>query len=245
MRRLAAHLIRTAAFGAFGVFCTIGVATILGFAHSDRFDRERERSGTSQGPFEERSNDYWRWLILEYRTSRGLEIHSTWLGADQSGGVFGGWPDEPAGPLVPSWGQFVSPIGNTARDAGHAALAVSRGWPLPAFGGGFLIRWRSGPVPEVTTHTGVLLDPIPDGDFNSWQDARVIPLRPLPLGFLVDTAIYSIAAWAAFTIPWTVRRAIRRRRGLCPHCGHALVGMSRCPECGIAGSGIERSDGTA
>jgi len=245
MRRLAHHLFRTLKFVAFGAFCTVAVAIFLVLAPSDwfdvdPFDVERRRAGGSRGLMTslaapgEAPADYWAWLIAEYRSARGFNIHSTWIGAGVGGASSGGWPNDPAEPLVPSWGQFVSPVGNTARDASHAAAADSRGWPLPALGGGFLIRWRGDRVPEVTKYSSVLLDPIAAGDLNSWKSVRVIPLRPLPLGFLVNTAIYALAAWIVMTVPPTIRRSIRRRRGLCPQCGHTLAGMTRCPECGVA-----------
>jgi len=256
MRRLAHHLIRSLNFVAFGAFCTVAVAIFLVLAPSDwfdvdPFDTDRERVGGSRAMMFGREApgevpaDYWGWLIFEYRSARGLDIHSSWTGANVGGGGSGGWPEDPAEPLVPSWGQFVSPIGNTARDANHAAAAVSRGWPLPALSGGFLIRWRADWIPEVTKYSSVLLDPIEPGDLNSWMSVRVIPLRPLPLGFLVNTAVYALAGWIVMTVPPTIRRSIRRRRGLCPQCGHTLAGVTRCPECGVATVQHQRSTGTA
>ena len=62
-----------------------------------------------------------------------------------------------------------------------------------------------------------------------------IPLRPLPLGFAINTLFYA----ALILIPWELAgwgvRARRRRRALCPRCAHSLAGLpdhAPCPECG-------------
>lgn len=64
-----------------------------------------------------------------------------------------------------------------------------------------------------------------------------LPLRPLPLGFAVNTLFYA----ALILLPWEgfgwARRARRRRRGLCTKCAHSLEGLpadAPCPECGTA-----------
>ena len=62
-----------------------------------------------------------------------------------------------------------------------------------------------------------------------------IPLRPLLVGTIVNTALYSVLALGLLLIPRAIRRSSRERRGLCPSCGyprHGLATNAACPECG-------------
>jgi len=74
---------------------------------------------------------------------------------------------------------------------------------------------------------------------------RGLPLRPLPLGFLLNTLIYAMIGSALLFAGTSLRRTIRRRRGQCLHCGYDLRGAPpgpldapdapetvQCPECG-------------
>lgn len=64
-----------------------------------------------------------------------------------------------------------------------------------------------------------------------------LPLRPLPLGFAINTLFYATLVFFTFeTLGWA-RRARRRTRGLCARCAHSLQGLPEaapCPECGRA-----------
>ncbi len=62
-----------------------------------------------------------------------------------------------------------------------------------------------------------------------------VPLRPIPLGFTLDTLFYAAILAALFLAPSRLRRSLRLRRGLCPACAYNLVGLTpgtACPECG-------------
>jgi hypothetical protein len=64
-----------------------------------------------------------------------------------------------------------------------------------------------------------------------------LPLRPLWLGFAMNTALYAIILWLLIPGPFVLRRLIRLRRGRCPKCGYDLRGAipgagGGCPECG-------------
>jgi hypothetical protein len=113
------------------------------------------------------------------------------------------------------------------------------GWPMYCFEGA---RWNRF-VPMTETHTETrhihasmlpallgLVDP--DSD-------RVLPYRPLPSGFAINTAFYAIILWLLIPGPFLLRRHIRIKRGRCPKCGYDLRGAppevgpgGGCPECG-------------
>jgi hypothetical protein len=68
---------------------------------------------------------------------------------------------------------------------------------------------------------------------------RLLPVRPIPLGFAVNTGAYaSLCAGVLFGASGLrrLRRQRRRARGRCTRCGYQLAGLSTCPECGRDGS---------
>ncbi len=64
---------------------------------------------------------------------------------------------------------------------------------------------------------------------------RLIPYRPIMLGSVVNTLLYSAVLWLLICSPFALRRLIRQRRGLCPACGYDLRHGEHeaCPECGV------------
>ncbi len=63
---------------------------------------------------------------------------------------------------------------------------------------------------------------------------RVLPLRPILLGFVIDSLSYAAILWPLICGPFALRRHIRRKRGLCVSCGYDLRHADHevCPECG-------------
>lgn len=59
-----------------------------------------------------------------------------------------------------------------------------------------------------------------------------LPLRPNLPGLAVDSVLFGVLAWVAVFAPFRLRRAVRRRRGLCPYCAYDVRGLDVCPECG-------------
>ena len=63
---------------------------------------------------------------------------------------------------------------------------------------------------------------------------RVIPVRPIAIGSVVNTLFYAALLWLLFFAPFTLRRDLRARRGLCPACGYPVGESAVCSECGRA-----------
>ncbi len=61
-----------------------------------------------------------------------------------------------------------------------------------------------------------------------------IALRPLLLGFMINTLFYAALASATFCLARTMGRRVRDRKGMCPICGYNLTDLVDCPECGNA-----------
>ncbi|MCH8823268.1 MAG: hypothetical protein IH984_07135 [Planctomycetes bacterium] len=66
---------------------------------------------------------------------------------------------------------------------------------------------------------------------------RALPLRPIPLGFVINSLIYALCIWILFAVKANLRRITRSKRGHCIKCGYDLRGSSGisgvCPECGV------------
>lgn len=84
------------------------------------------------------------------------------------------------------------------------------------------VGWRAGAAYPAWTGVGGAMD------------RRVIPTHPLWLGLAVDTLVYGLPSWVLIAAPGIVRRAGRRRKGLCLRCGYPLGAAAVCSECGQA-----------
>lgn len=187
-----------------------------------------------------RGPDYRIWWVARAHEAGATRWVSRWI----SGGDEIGSPSRPPAPsaeeCVPSWAPFLLPRANTDLDEVEV-IADARGWPWHAFGGGFEVQRIDAAWPPtyrvMRVHTGIVLS---RSDLSGALDAyrtRLVPLRPLWPGFVLNAAFYTIA-WATICIvalgPGTVRHALRRHRGQCLACGYDLRSIisDRCPECG-------------
>ncbi len=57
---------------------------------------------------------------------------------------------------------------------------------------------------------------------------------PLWLGFALNTIFYATLLWLLIPGPFTLRRLLRLRRGLCPKCAYPIGESAVCTECGRA-----------
>jgi len=61
---------------------------------------------------------------------------------------------------------------------------------------------------------------------------RTLPLLPIWPGFAVNTLLYATLLWLLICGPFTLRRFIRVKRGLCPACAYPGGESDVCSECG-------------
>jgi hypothetical protein len=130
---------------------------------------------------------------------------------------------------------------------GESIWIKASGWPLRSFRCELHVKdnWVPAPggTPTLTGHTwsapGGLILGSPDGP--SWADwppdfPIIIPGTPIWSGVLVNTALFALA-WALALYPVaSLRRARRRRLGLCERCAYDRRGLppqAACPECGV------------
>jgi hypothetical protein len=73
----------------------------------------------------------------------------------------------------------------------------------------------------------------------AWREAVVLkrgaaglPVHPLWPAFALNTLVYGAICWPLFATPFTLRRQLRRRRNLCPHCAYPIGTNEVCTECG-------------
>jgi len=102
-------------------------------------------------------------------------------------------------------------------------LIEDAGWPALAFEGYSTPVWTGS---AYTFETHALID---------LQAIRAsMPFQPMWPGFALNTLIYATMWFGLFIGATAGRRAIRRKRGLCPLCGYDLRGDPGrgCPECG-------------
>lgn len=68
----------------------------------------------------------------------------------------------------------------------------------------------------------------------TWPAARIYPLTILPFGFIANALLYAGMVYLLTLVPNHLRRAVRRRRGLCTTCNYDRSGLAsdaHCPEC--------------
>ena len=128
---------------------------------------------------------------------------------------------------VPRWSRASTPP-NEGDYEQRAVWEDARGWPLVCllsysadFGGRVKFPWAL----DVGGTQGPMGLP------------RVLPLRPILMGNVVNTVSFAAGLWAIVLGPGTLRRFIRRRRHLCPACGYPVGESKLCTECGGEVSG--------
>ena len=150
---------------------------------------------------------------------------------------------------APKWFRQDFPKGSTALPP-WASRSSENAEVLRQFGAGWPMRcvrcrvvyedfnqpskaWRSSGVLDVSRGP-----PDPDTWFTSraaWTIPSWFPIAPWWPGLIVNTLFYALPVFIVWCAIPAVRRALRRKRGLCPACAYpraALATDSPCPECG-------------
>ena len=111
------------------------------------------------------------------------------------------------------------------------------GWPWPA------LQWRtsgSKPLPPLAdaTLSGRLREPLLSTNvlrgYLGIHTDRSIPLWPAWPGTVLNTLLFAVLVGIAARGIAQLRRHLRRRRGLCPHCAYPIGISPVCAECGAA-----------
>ena len=101
----------------------------------------------------------------------------------------------------------------------YTVLIVERGWPALTIGMEWWnefhypnrIQWQCNGYPVAGGH---------------------IPIRPLGIGFAINTLFYATLLWLLICGPFILRRLVRVKRGLCPRGAYTMGESAVCSECG-------------
>lgn len=135
----------------------------------------------------------------------------------------------------PRWGTLAR--GGAPDPSVTAGTDHAFGWPMPALWYQVTGVYTANRATATALDGGIMLTPRTTLELRG-SDFRALPLRPVWSGLLIDTALYA-ALWSLVLFaPGPARRALRRRRGLCPRCAYNLRGLppgAPCSECGQQG----------
>ncbi len=153
--------------------------------------------------------------------------------------------------LLPSWCGFAQSTAEFASGERHYEIryADGRGWPMLALWCKTrhdyeVWAWEEG-YPSKRIEQPVawgIQTQLPPWKISYYDSPRTLPLRPIFPGFAFNTIFYAAILWLLTLGPFTARRIIRRRRGLCLKCGYDLRHAEHevCPECGVT-TGLHRA----
>ena len=136
---------------------------------------------------------------------------------------------------------------------GPPIVECARGWPCLALANRIDLQWnpttrkysinKVGSGIPIETHHWPPQKPGRDWYTGPIPQRAILPYRPIWPGFAINTIFYAAILWLLTLGPFTARRMIRRKRGLCLKCGYDLRGTSGgggvCPECGLGPENVE------
>jgi hypothetical protein len=163
------------------------------------------------------------WIFNRHMTKGVLEISCAAMGPTQSDSdqKSASAAHQVTGQEIPSWSVMCLPASGPAN---HIEQAF--GWPLLALSQ----RFQGELASDQWNHTRSI--PVQPA-LEQFGPGAGLPVRIIPLGFVVNSVLYAWMWFALLAFPALVRRTLRRRRGACPHCGYDLRAThDGCPECG-------------
>lgn len=115
---------------------------------------------------------------------------------------------------------------------------VGAGWPMLALSASrhtvLDLEGREVVDRVIRLHGGVALHQDRDDPTAESRTPRLLPLRPLWLGFILNSLAYATGLGTIVHGPTTVRSFLLGRRGECPACGYPRGSSPVCTECGEA-----------
>ncbi|MEO1130454.1 MAG: hypothetical protein AAFX05_12215 [Planctomycetota bacterium] len=117
----------------------------------------------------------------------------------------------------------------TLEGSWFSALGADVGWPMHSMRG---VQWTMHDMSKRSNSRQIVLTRRWDTGLDRDGRPVILPLQPLWLGFAVNTLVYSASLFIGWIAIVAVRRALRRRRGLCFGCGYDVTAVAQCPECG-------------
>ncbi len=170
------------------------------------------------------------WAVVNVAVAWGCALWSPWRFGEQTSleRATSVW-EEYAPPNAPSFdGPQTDAIGIGYKNSSAYASApggifrageTRAGLPLKSVRGGFGVIHPGG----IVLYRWAVRVPF---------SHRLIPYRPIMLGSVVNTLLYSAVLWLLIPVPFVLRRFLRVRRGLCPKCAYPMGESAVCTECG-------------
>jgi hypothetical protein len=201
------------------------------------------------------AGEWTHWRMVSTR-SWGAALCAADMNVRRQPGDWPGGADDAASPVVqdhPGWRRSPIPswVDWRERDtlypengpvAGDPCLFLGCGWPFISLACATRVesgKWKGAlavEIPRTRLGGGTLFLPCTRDDSGITRvyrsRVRPIPCKPVWSGFLINTSFYAGSCWFFATAPGAVRRAIRRRRHLCPSCAYPIGTSTVCTECG-------------
>ena len=138
--------------------------------------------------------------------------------------------------IVPGWAEALhhAPLDYDPNEAyAKRRIHDARGWPNLSLWSSYDAKpdplqqwWRGSNV------NGIRIDRSNPVSNREIGELRLLPLRPIWTGFIINTLFYGAIVWIAFAGPILLRRLLRARRGLCRKCAYPIGTSAVCTECG-------------
>lgn len=140
--------------------------------------------------------------------------------------------------IVPDWAAALHqfPLDFDPKEANtKIRIHDARGWPYLSLWSSYDANSNSIKQDWIreTTH-GISIDSLNDVSNREIGNQRLLPLRPIWSGFIINTLFYGVIVWLVVLGPFVLRRFIRARRKLCRKCAYPIGTSMVCTECGDA-----------